>query len=211
MFSIGNISKICLFRPKRRQNENYLPEEEVAGEVQAERTPVNVGDCDDVISSGAESEDEDVLDLVTQQTYGDDDIEMEKQAEQAPRAVLVRRSRGNHGNTTLNVNVFNGEHFSYIKSLNGFANSWLCTHCERLFYKLSNYRQHLNVCDASVKEVFPGYGWGRKPNLFEEMADMGWHVPKEWQYYKYMATYDFETRFKKVEQDEETPFEVPPD
>ena len=90
--------------------------------------------------SGAET-DEDIHDLVTQETYGVQDLALQRFYEKRPRAMVVLRSRGVYGNRYMNVNIAAGSHFSYIKSVKGYAKSWKCRSCDRLFRCLSDQRK----------------------------------------------------------------------
>lgn len=176
---------------KRRQGCDFLPQSE--GESEEEN------DAASIYSP------EDILELLAQDKYTLDDAKAEVLAEATPRAVLVRRSRGNYGNKFLNVNLYEDIHFSYIKNLAQYTKTWRCQFCEHLFDTLQHYNAHRGVCIESHKDVYPGGGWGRKPDLFEQMTELGWHVPKEMRFYRYYATFDYEARFKKLDIDVATP------
>lgn len=141
--------------------------------------------------------------LLTQPVYTEVDERLRQSANLCPRATLVQRSRGVHTGPTLNVNVFNGEHFSYIRNVSRFCRLFKCFLCDKLFNHHNDYQRHTTKCNVGVKEIFPGGGFGKRVSLFEELADVcGIFIPKEKQAYRYMGTYDFEARFREIPDDD---------
>jgi hypothetical protein len=175
----------------RHQNENYT--------VDADDEILDSDDENDRLSTHS-SVIEDVMDLVAQPTYTENDLRLQAEAELHPHATLVLKSRGIKPGGTVNVNIYDGVHFSYIKNMALYCKAFVCVHCDKLFHTAQHFKRHAARCNVGIREIYPGGGWGRKPDLFEELADVcGEFVPKEKQFYPFVATFDFEARFKRLD------------
>ena len=112
-------------------------------------------------------------------------------------AELIRRSHCRYPDK-LNLNLL-GDHFCFIRDLQVYSRSFICSRCNWATNKASNLTRHEVACDGNVKHRFPGGGYQLSPTVFDKLAGLGIEVPDDDKFYPYRATYDFECYFQRVE------------
>ena len=106
------------------------------------------------------------------------------------KAKLIQRSRELH-KETMKVNVFEN-HLSLIIDFEKYCSVYQCKHCDKLWYRNSDYYRHTKTCTTTVYESFPGGVYHNPHTIFEKLKQIGIHVPKQDCIYPYYACYDFE-------------------
>ena len=106
------------------------------------------------------------------------------------KAKLIQRSRELH-KETMKVNVFEN-HLSLIIDFEKYCSVYQCKHCDKLWYRNSDYYRHTKTCTTTVYESFPGGVYHNPHTIFEKLEQIGIHVPKQDRIYPYYACYDFE-------------------
>ena len=117
-------------------------------------------------------------------------------------ASLVRRSH-RHYPRTLYLNLHK-DHFSYIKNLKMYSKSYRCSKCGKYWKHAGKLHRHELTCEAKTRRHFPGNAYNVPPTVFEELDDEGIHVAKDLRFFKYFATFDFESMFSKTDLPENT-------
>ena len=106
------------------------------------------------------------------------------------KAKLIQRSRELH-KETMKVNVFEN-HLSLIIDFEKYCSVYQCKHCDKLWYRNSDYYRHTKTCTTAVYESFPGGVYHNPHTIFEKFEQIGIQVPKQDRIYPYYACYDFE-------------------
>ncbi|KAK3736484.1 hypothetical protein QZH41_017403, partial [Actinostola sp. cb2023] len=117
-------------------------------------------------------------------------------------ARLVQRSH-RHYTSTLYLNLYK-YHFSYIKSLTRYSKSYQCSKCGKYWKNGFRLNRHELKCEPKTRLRFPGAAYVIPPTIFEQLADEGIQVPDELRYFKYFATFDFESMLDKSDLPENT-------
>jgi len=86
-------------------------------------------------------------------------------------------------------------HFSYIKNLARYSKSYQCSKCGKMWKKGFRLNRHEQMCEAKTRLKFPGGAYNSPATIFEQLADEGINVSEELRYFKYFATFDFESLF----------------
>ena len=97
---------------------------------------------------------------------------------------------------TMNLNVY-GDHFSLITNLDRYCQSFECPCCHKLWKQLFRLNRHMKGCTNVTKRKFIGGSYQNELTVFELLIDEGIMVPKEYQFYPYRITYDFECYFDR--------------
>ena len=70
---------------------------------------------------------------------------------------------------TLRLNLYE-KHFSLIKNINTYANSFVCDKCNVSYSKASALKQHKCLVSSS-RLIFPNECYGPKRSIFDELED----------------------------------------
>ena len=96
------------------------------------------------------------------------------------------------------------KHLSYIKDIRDYCKKFQCPSCKKLFNRNVNCQRHNKTCNGVTKYVFPG-GYHQQCNsIFDELEEVGIHVPPADRFYNYFIVYDFESYLEKIESDNQT-------
>lgn len=106
-------------------------------------------------------------------------------------AIRQRASRKAFPGPVMNLNLY-GNHFSYITDVKTYSKCWACRKCDKLFDQLWLVNRHEPGCAESTRLVFPGWGYGERKSVFDELLEYGIDVPEEDRYFPYRLAYDFE-------------------
>ena len=99
--------------------------------------------------------------------------------------------------TVLNVNLYES-HFSYIRNLTNYTNSFECSSCEQCFTRASSLNRHDCDVERLTRFIIPGGAFSPRKTVFDRLkSDAGIEVPDNLRYYPYRITYDIETFFNK--------------
>ena len=101
---------------------------------------------------------------------------------------------------TMYVNHFNN-HLSYIQDFENYAKKYQCKFCQRLFKTYSTLKQHSSKCKDKTRFVFPGGFYQQPKTIFEQLENIGIHVPEKDRYYPWFAVFDCESLLQKIEND----------
>ena len=101
-------------------------------------------------------------------------------------------------NNPLCLNLFQN-HFSYIKDMDKYSNSYRCTKCDKIFQRSYNYRRHYVSCDQHVKHIYENGIFKPRPSIFAELEEVGINVPKALRIYPDRITYDIECMLKETD------------
>ena len=86
-------------------------------------------------------------------------------------AELIRRSMCRHS-STLNVNLYDTHHYSYIRDVKMFCHSYRCSKCGKYLWTTSILlRRHEKSCHGGVRYVYPGGVYHPKPSVFKQLED----------------------------------------
>ncbi|KAJ8048248.1 hypothetical protein HOLleu_00491 [Holothuria leucospilota] len=110
-------------------------------------------------------------------------------------AELVRRSPCRYA-STMYLNIFEG-HFSYIKDMNYYAQSFHCVRCRRLFQQHRYLNQHIPRCKEHVEYHYPGGVFQLTPTVFDKLETLHILVQPSERFYPFRITYDIETYLDK--------------
>ena len=143
-----------------------------------------------------------VYSLAPTQTHGSTEEDEYDNEENTPDiyltpdiTTLVRRSH-RHYASTLYLNL-RDKHFSYIKDLSRYSNSFCCSRCGRYVKNGFMLNRHEKTCDRKVHLKYPGGAYHVPSTIFDDLEDEGVIVPEEGRYFPYRATFDFECYFEK--------------
>jgi len=127
----------------------------------------------------------------TQEDDDDDDENSEQPIEGDVVAHIVRRSH-QHYPETMYLNLYK-DHFSFIKNVNCYSKSYQCSRCLKYWKHAGKLHRHEVKCEAKTRLRFPGAAYVVPPTIFEKLGDEGIDIPDELRYFKYFATFDFES------------------
>jgi hypothetical protein len=99
----------------------------------------------------------------------------------------------------LNLNLHN-KHYSYIRNLDGYCNSYVCSVCDRCFDKSFNFRRHICATKEASKLSFRGGEFSSPSNIFTKLErECGIKLARDdpKRYYPYRITYDIESMLCK--------------
>ena len=96
----------------------------------------------------------------------------------------------------LNLNLYNN-HFSYIKNLEVYSQSYRCMKCDKIWKLSGNFHRHVKTCDVGVKEYYKSGAFTLKKTIFEELEDYGVYIDKEEREFPFRAAFDIECMLKK--------------
>jgi hypothetical protein len=99
----------------------------------------------------------------------------------------------------LNLN-FHDQHFSYIRNLESYSQSYSCVVCQRCFSKSGNYNRHTCAVEEASKLMFRGGEFERPDNIFLKLErDAGIVIAQEdpLRFYPFRVTYDIESLLPK--------------
>jgi hypothetical protein len=99
----------------------------------------------------------------------------------------------------LNLNV-HSDHFSYIRNLESYSNSYTCAVCQRCFNKSGNYNRHTCAIEDVSRLVFKGGEFEKPDNIFYKLErEAGIVIGQEnpLRFYPYRITYDIESLLAK--------------
>ena len=108
---------------------------------------------------------------------------------------LIQNSRKIYPKT-MKLNLFKN-HFSYIFHFEKYCSVYQCLKCDVLWYNQMNYNQHIKHCQRQVKYTYKGGVFRLTPTIFEEVVELGIHVPESDRFYPYFSIYDFECILSK--------------
>ncbi|KAK3741920.1 hypothetical protein QZH41_001681 [Actinostola sp. cb2023] len=127
----------------------------------------------------------------TQEDDDDDDENSEQPIEGDVVAHIVRRSH-RHYPETMYLNLYK-DHFSFIKNVSRYSKSYQCSRCSKYWKDVGRLHRHEVKCEAKTRLRFPGAAYVVPPTIFEKLGDEGIDIPEELRYFKYFATFDFES------------------
>ena len=96
----------------------------------------------------------------------------------------------------LNLNLY-GEHFSFIKNLAIYSQSYRCSKCDKIWSSSNHFHRHVRNCEAGVKHKYGTGTFELRPTVFEALEGEGVIVPLELRPFPFMTTYDIECMLKK--------------
>ena len=109
-------------------------------------------------------------------------------------AELVRRSMAQYPET-MYVNLHE-KHFSFIKDIRMYCQSWRCRNCEQALWKSPwEMHRHERTCEAGVNRIYKGGVYRPPSSVFQRLDDEDIVVAPVLRYYPYRATFDFECFF----------------
>ena len=91
----------------------------------------------------------------------------------------------------LMINLY-GNHFSYIKKLDLYSNSFRCPKCSKIFNHGGILNRHVKTCEVGVKEKYFNGAFEIKKNIFEKLEQIEVEVPMADRVFPYRATFDVE-------------------
>ena len=110
--------------------------------------------------------------------------------ENDPVCHLIQNSRKIYPKT-MKLNLFEN-HFSYIFHFEKYCKVFQSLKCDVLWYNPMNYNQHIKHCQGQVNYTYKGEVFRLTPTIFEELVELGIHVPESDRFYPYFSVYDFE-------------------
>ncbi|XP_063692200.1 uncharacterized protein LOC134824307 isoform X1 [Bolinopsis microptera] len=90
------------------------------------------------------------------------------------------------------------DHFSFVKDLNLYSNSYRCKKCDKIWSHSGNFHRHIKNCEGGVKEYYGSGVFTIKPTIFDELESIGIQVPKENRKFPYLAAFDIECMIKNT-------------
>jgi hypothetical protein len=99
----------------------------------------------------------------------------------------------------LNLNVHD-HHFSYIRNLESYSNSYTCVVCQRCFNKSGNYNRHTCAIEDVSRLVFKGGEFERPDNIFYKLErEAGIVIGQQHplRFYPFRITFDIESLLPK--------------
>ena len=100
--------------------------------------------------------------------------------------------------TVLNLNLWD-EHFSFIKDLEIYSQSFRCKKCDKMWKKSGNFHRHIKTCEVGVKEYYKSGTFTLKPTIFDELETTGIIIPQSLRTFPFRATYDIECMLQNTE------------
>ncbi|CAB4045727.1 Hypothetical predicted protein, partial [Paramuricea clavata] len=110
-------------------------------------------------------------------------------------AQLIQLSHRRYTNS-MYLNLY-GSHFSYIKNLAMYSESYCCSKCDKMWKTAKALNKHERTCEATIRHIFPGGAYKVPETIFDLLADEGIEIPEDLKYFPYRATFDFECYFKR--------------
>ena len=110
-------------------------------------------------------------------------------------ARIVRRSHRRYAET-MYLNLYE-HHFSYIKNIKSYCKSFQCSKCGTFWKHAGKLHRHERTCEAKTHFRYPGGAYVPPPSIHDKLKDEGIDIPDELLYFKYFATFDFESMFDK--------------
>ena len=122
------------------------------------------------------------------------DFELNEDGKAIPRFKSMGRFKD-----IMYLNVFE-KHLSYIKNVNDYCKKFQCPTCKKLFNSKRNCNPITCLDMTLSKYVFPGGYHQQFYSIFDELEEVGIHVPPADRFYNYFIVYNFESiRCRKIE------------
>lgn len=96
---------------------------------------------------------------------------------------------------TMYVNVWEN-HLSLISALDQYCRKYSCNHCMRMFSKFWLLKRHQINCSKQSSLVFPRGAFKYHKSVFEQLSEVGIHVPDGERYFPYLVCFDLEAILK---------------
>ena len=91
----------------------------------------------------------------------------------------------------MNLNLYN-DHFSFIKDLNVYASSFVCTKCTKIFSKNWMMKRHMKTCNAKTRQVYYSGVYNPSDTIFDILRRHNIIIPPEMRYHDYRICFDIE-------------------
>ena len=148
---------------------------------------VDVGDISSFEGVGCEN----LLDLET--CFDINIVVMRLEADGESNTEWVSRRRVAEIGETLYLNIYEN-HFSLIKSIEGFSRAYACRGCDQVFARYSSQKRHTCLPEKASRFVFNGGSFGPPGTIFSRIKLLtGIEVTDpDVLYYPFVVTYDIE-------------------
>lgn len=103
---------------------------------------------------------------------------------------------------SLHVNVYEN-HLSLISDIERYTQRYRCAHCCRMFRQHWLLVRHQKTCSRKSNLIFPTGAYRYHKSLFDQLREVGIHVPSEDQYFDQVICFDLESILAPM--DEVTP------
>ena len=90
-------------------------------------------------------------------------------------------------------------HFSHIKDLMSYCESFSCSKCGKLWKSYWMLQLHEQTCEAKDRYSYPGGVCHPNQCIFEKIEEFGIDIPEDLKYYPYRATYDIEAMLEPTD------------
>lgn len=109
----------------------------------------------------------------------------------ADKTAENRLTSGSKYNRTMYVNVWEN-HLSLISAIDQYCNKYTCNHCMRMFKAHWLLVRHQKSCAKKSNLVFPKGAYKYHKSVFEQLAEVGIHVPENDRYFSHLVCFDLE-------------------
>ena len=103
----------------------------------------------------------------------------------------------------MNLNKWKA-HFSYIKDFPKFSSTYRCTVCDKIWFKIFNYKRHIKTCVDSTTYVYPNEIYKPPKSIFEKLEEYGINVPAPQRFFEFRICLDIEAMLSKDVQERDT-------
>ena len=105
-------------------------------------------------------------------------------------------STGNYAQK-LDLNLYQN-HLNLITNLDTYSNRFVCSLCGKMFRKKYALRKHNSSCLWKTKHRFPGGYYKHFKSIYDELGEVGIHVPPHLRLYPYFAVWDMEAMLEVI-------------
>ena len=97
----------------------------------------------------------------------------------------------------INLNLYKN-HLSLITNLDMYSNRFVCALCGKMFKKKYGLKKHNSSCLWKTKHRFPGGYYKHYKSIYEELEEVGIHVPLDLRVYPFFAVWDMEAMLECI-------------
>ncbi len=120
----------------------------------------------------------------------------------------VYHSCKKHGEKNMYLHLYSNKHFSYITNFKALAQKFRCELCSMAFKDISNYNHHRKNCRNNTKESFPGGFLKTDGGVFQDLEEVGMHVPQHLRMNKYFCVFDIEAVLEPLDRGDDAKLQL---